>query len=788
MKFIRVMCAAAVLMLAVSSVSGATLKALIPTEVATDTTDYAPGDSVVIIGQGFWPNEQITVDVTNVYNPGLGDSPFPWLVMADASGSFETFWIVTDDAVDQTFEVTATGLSSSISASVIFTDANSLLTFTMDLPDTACAGTEMDVCAFLTQRCGGSGFEGLVGRPILFFINEGNCGVNVAQVAFDTVLTDSLGVACTSLPMPTTPGTYTIRVKFLGEDKPGPSDPPNSACDPNQRIKLSAANECQEIEIVGSYGGPPVVTLTGDSPVTLIDPAQLCVDALIEDAQCDVETVYTNLGSFGGTVSGFDQIDRLNAAGATVTQIGGGDPGKILLGASDFAGPVNSMSGVSVSLPNFVFSSSVTDHGSFPSGIGPAQSADQLVGSPTDLTFTLPGAGGPDGGSGDGSVDFSSGNSVSLGFSSEVLTCDGASIDLVLFTSTATGGDGTIVLKRSGAPVFVDSRTMSAGSAGSGIGGVTYDLPDGIQFDEIEISCTSGSIKIDAVAARTAASAIADEICFFADTAGTYTVIVTAVDRCGNIGADTLDIVVSFQQPPVADAGADQTFALCAVSQICLPVSFSDPDNDIALTELTSGPGALSGNQICFTPSGSGVFQFIIHVVDSTSLEDYDTVNVTVTLNQAPVVNDVPASAYFFCTTEQICDTLSASDPDGDALTWTLINGNGSVSSAGIYCFTPTLSGTYDAVIVVADSCGLADTTVIQYTVTLNSPPVATDPATPVDLFQCTPAQVCYQFAASDVNGGSLTWSLLSGSGSLSGSGELCFTQATSGSYAFSVA
>ena len=47
----------------------------------------------------------------------------------------------------------------------------------------------------------------------------------------------------------------------------------------------------------------------------------------------------------------FDMIAKINALGGTVAQIGGGDPGKMLSVAADFVPPVNTSTGVSVSIP-----------------------------------------------------------------------------------------------------------------------------------------------------------------------------------------------------------------------------------------------------------------------------------------------------------------------------------------------------------------------------------------------------------------------------------------------------
>jgi len=531
------------------------------------------------------------------------------------------------------------------------------------------------------------------------------------------------------------------------------------------------------------FGSAPVVQLPPDSTIFSCDPIEICVPLEISDADCDVTSVVTSPGTYAGTASGFDQIGRLNELGGTVIQIGGGAPGTVLTDATDFVPPINSQSGVDVTLPNFAFATSVVDYGSFPNGIQPGNSADHLLGEPTDLTFTAPGAGGPDGGDGDGSIAFGAGNYCVLGFGSAITTCSGSNADLFLFTNTDGGGNAELTFRKNGTTVYTLSQVLPSGAAGSGMGGVTLDLPDGIEFNELRIQCLTGILEIDAVGARTASSSSTSDICFTADTTGVYAITATATDACGNIGDDVMYVTFTRNSPPTANAGADIAVAQCSPAEICFGVTFSDVDGNLAYGEKTSGPGTLSGGQICFTPTGAGVYSFVIHAVDSCALDDYDTVNVTVTENSAPVAVDPDTISVFQCAPEQLCYTFTATDPDSDPLTWSLVAGAGAISPSGEFCFTPTLSGIYGAAVAVSDTCGAADTVTIHYVVQVNSAPVAADPGAAVDLSLCAGQQVCYDFSATDVNGGPLVWTKLSGDGTVSSAGQWCFDANATGTY-----
>jgi len=272
----------------------------------------------------------------------------------------------------------------------------------------------------------------------------------------------------------------------------------------------------------------PVVTLPNDTTLYLCEPTEFCVPLEIIDNDCDVTSVTTNLGQYSGTAYDYDQVNRINQLGGTITQVGGGYDGKVLLAASDFVPPVNTQSGVNVTLPDFAFAQIVHEAGYFPTGIEPGNSADQMLYAPTDLTYTLPGTGGPDGGEGDGSVAFGSGDYTCLGFNQSVTTCGGSNVDFIVFTNTASSGTADFLFKNGNSDVHtLSGQTIPGAGTGTGSGGVTLDLPDGITFDRVRIDYAGGSFEIDAIAARTAPSPTSTDICFDADTTGVWPTPVT---------------------------------------------------------------------------------------------------------------------------------------------------------------------------------------------------------------------------------------------------------------------
>src|SRR6058998_980802 len=89
--------------------------------LTTDQEDYPPYSYVYFTGSGFQPGE--TVNMIVVETDPIQQSFQPWDVVADENGNFTTSWyIFSDDFIGATFQATATGQSSQLTASATFTD------------------------------------------------------------------------------------------------------------------------------------------------------------------------------------------------------------------------------------------------------------------------------------------------------------------------------------------------------------------------------------------------------------------------------------------------------------------------------------------------------------------------------------------------------------------------------------------------------------------------------------------------------------------------------------------
>jgi len=91
--------------------------------LTTDQEDYPPLSYVYFHGTGFQPGETVNMIVVEL-DPDQ-QSFDPWDVVADENGEFDTSWyIFSADFLGATFQATATGESSQLTASATFTDAN----------------------------------------------------------------------------------------------------------------------------------------------------------------------------------------------------------------------------------------------------------------------------------------------------------------------------------------------------------------------------------------------------------------------------------------------------------------------------------------------------------------------------------------------------------------------------------------------------------------------------------------------------------------------------------------
>lgn len=227
--------------------------------------------------------------------------------------------------------------------------------------------------------------------------------------------------------------------------------------------------------------------------------------------------------------------------------------------------------------------------------------------------------------------------------------------------------------------------------------------------------------------------------------AGVYMFELMVKDNGGLSALDSILIIVDdpiTNQPPIANAGPDQTITLPTNTININGNGSIDPDNNI--TSYTwvkiSGPSSFNivnanAVQTIVTDLVQGVYQFELKVTDAGSLFSKDTIQILVddpNINQPPVANagaDLTITLSTTNTTTSLNGTGSI-DPDNNitGYSWTKVSGPSSFNITTANAVqTPVINlvtGVYQFELKVTDAGALFSRDTVQITV-VNHPPVA---------------------------------------------------------------
>jgi len=180
-------------------------------------------------------------------------------------------------------------------------------------------------------------------------------------------------------------------------------------------------------------------------------------------------------------------------------------------------------------------------------------------------------------------------------------------------------------------------------------------------------------------------------------------------------------------QPIIAslEPEAERVVPLGSVQVVC---TASDPDDDELSYDWSASAGEIgsAGDTVTWTaPASEGSCSVAVQVTDGRGGEVMDHVVITVRANNAPTVASLTANAQWATPSGNLQVTCSASDPDGDELSykWTAtagtILGSGPVAS----WTAPQQVGTYEVTVVVTDGHGWKDTSSVTLNVMLATAP-----------------------------------------------------------------
>jgi len=229
-------------------------------------------------------------------------------------------------------------------------------------------------------------------------------------------------------------------------------------------------------------------------------------------------------------------------------------------------------------------------------------------------------------------------------------------------------------------------------------------------------------------------------------TSGSYSFQLKVTDNLGAVAMDTVTVNVNpapANQPPVANAGSDQTITLPVNSVTINGGNSSDPDGSIStyLWTKISGPGqfTIGNSNVASTLVSnltSGVYSFQLKVTDNGGAIALDTVKIIVNAapaNQLPVANAGADISITLPTNAANLNGSASSDPDGtiSSYTWSQVSGPGNALIASATNANTGVSGLVQGVYVfglkVTDNSGAVDLDSVKVTVNPapNIPPVA---------------------------------------------------------------
>jgi len=172
-----------------------------------------------------------------------------------------------------------------------------------------------------------------------------------------------------------------------------------------------------------------------------------------------------------------------------------------------------------------------------------------------------------------------------------------------------------------------------------------------------------------------------------------------------------LSCTTATNNPPIIaslELEAEWVVASGSLQVVCVA---SDPDGDDLSYDWSASAGEVSGNgdTVSWTaPASEGSYGVTVVVTDGRGGEVTDHVTITVRANNPPAIASLTAAAQWTTPSGSVQLTCSASDPDGDELSydWTATAGSISGTGAVVSWTAPQKVGTYDATVMVADGYG----------------------------------------------------------------------------------
>jgi len=166
------------------------------------------------------------------------------------------------------------------------------------------------------------------------------------------------------------------------------------------------------------------------------------------------------------------------------------------------------------------------------------------------------------------------------------------------------------------------------------------------------------------------------------------------------------DTMLANHRPAITSLEAPERVLPAGICQIVC--SASDRDGDELSYNWSASGGSISGTGASVnwtTTESEGSYNVTVTVTDGRGGEVMDYVTITVRTNRPPTINSLVADADWTLPSGSIQVTCTASDPDGDELSyeWAATGGDISGTGAAVNWTAPQGVGIYDITVVVKD-------------------------------------------------------------------------------------
>jgi hypothetical protein len=181
-------------------------------------------------------------------------------------------------------------------------------------------------------------------------------------------------------------------------------------------------------------------------------------------------------------------------------------------------------------------------------------------------------------------------------------------------------------------------------------------------------------------------------------------------------------------QPIIASLEPDPEWATPSGS-LQVVCTASDPDGDELSYNWSTSAGKVTGDGDTITwvaPPSEGSYSVVVVVTDGHGGEVMDYVAITVRTNNPPTIASLIADAKWTTPSGTLQVTCTASDPDGDELSYEWSTSSGDISGTGSVASwrAPQEVGTYNVTVVVRDGYGSSATGLLTVSVLTGQPPI----------------------------------------------------------------